>query len=323
MLFFRQNLQADECVAELQQYVSVNALFPYQHLIPSILEIEQQVIVPLIGQTTYNLTQIEYNKLPDDNVSTAYLNLISHIQAVVAKLSMAVFTPFNEVQFDANGITTVGKSENRTAAYDYQIQRIIATLARSGNNAIEALLKYLAANIGTFTAYATSPEYTANKTGLVNSAKSFSEIYYIAESGLTFRALRPIYLGIEEDRLKPLIGDSLYTELTGNLTDALKKKLLRACKKACVFQTLADALELQLPFEINSDGLRVHYSSEYGNVRYFMPPTDAQIQATRAACQRRADEGWTAIADILLEINPPAEAIAYSPIVGEDKFIAL
>lgn len=323
MIFFRDNLQPDECVAELQQYVSVNALFPYKHLTPSILEIEQQVIIPLIGQATYQLAQTQYNLLPDDGVSTQYRGLITHIQAVVAKLSMATFTPFNEVQFDANGITTVGKSENRTAAYDYQIQRIIATLARSGNNAIESLLKYLAANTATFTAYAASTEFILNKTGLINSAKAFSEIYYIAESGLTFRALRPIYLGIEEDRLKPLIGDTLYTELTGNVSDTLKKKLLRACKKACVFQAIADALELQLPFEINADGLRVHYSSEYGNVRYFMPPTDAQIQATRAACQRRADEGWTAIADILLEINPPAEATAYSPIAGDEKFIAL
>ena len=321
-LFFHTILSDDKCVEELQQYVSVNSQFPYKSLLPYINEVENQVIVPLIGQTTYDLIKTAYinsNAEPEGKNG----DLLQKLQSVIAKLAMANATPFLELQFDANGVSTINKSESRTAGYDYQIQRAIAGFASSGNKGIEDLLAFLETEVATFTAYAASANYTANKAGLVKTAVEFSQFYHIANSRLTFNALRPTYLGIEEDRLKPLIGDALYTELTGTVSDAIKKRLLRACKKACVYQTIADALELQLPFEINADGLRVHYTAQYSNVRYFAPPSMAQVEAVRLACQRRADSTWQDISVILEEITPPTVATVISPIAGEEKFIAL
>lgn len=320
-LFFHEILSEDSRVEELQQYVTVNSQFPYKSLLPYINDVEGQIIIPLIGQATYTLIETAYKTSPVPDGKNGVL--LKKLQSVIAKLSMANATPFLELQFDANGITTVGKSDKRTAGYDYQIIRAIAGFGKSGNSSIEELLTYLETESETFTAYAGSPNKTANKAGLVNTATEFSSFYHIANSRLTFNALRATYLNIEEDRLKPLIGDTLYTELTGTVTNSVKKRLLRSCKKACVYQTVADALELQLPFEINVDGLRVHYTAEYGNVKYFTPPSMAQVESVRLACLQRANDAWGEISVILLEINPPAEAVVISPIAGDEKFIAL
>lgn len=321
-LFFHSTYNDDQAVAELRHYLSVNAQFPYKHLLPDINEVESTLIVDLVGQATYDRIAAAYLAGPTIAGDNGVLH--KKMQLVIAKLAMANFVPFNEVQFDADGVSTLGKGDNRTSAYDYQVQRIIATLARSGNNAIEALLTYLESKPLVFTEYAASTAKVKNQEGLVNNAAEFSNFYYIGNSYLTFRALRSTYLNVETDMLKPIIGDDLYTEIAiPTLNHPVKLRLLRTAKKACVFQTVAEALELQLPFEINADGLRVHYTAQYGNVRYFMPPSMAQVEAVRLAALRKANECWTEISNILTELNPPETPVIYSPIVGEEKFIAL
>ncbi len=320
-LFFKEPLNDDQKVDELQQYITVNSQFPALSLLPKIKEVESRIIIRLIGQATYDRIHTPYNA---NSIDGDNLELLTKLQLVIANLAMAMFVPFNVVQFDANGISTIGKSEQRTSAYDYQVKDIVSELSRTGNDAIESLLLYLEEKSGVFTQYAESTNKTANKAGLVNNAVEFSKFYHIGESRLTFNALRNTYLNVEEDRLKPLIGQDLYDEIADpSLSNALKKRLLRISKKACVFQTVAEALELQLPFEINADGLRVHYTSQYGNVRYFTPPSLAQVETVRLGCLRKANEAWAEVTNILTEINPPETPVLYSPIVGEEKFIAL
>lgn len=291
-----------ENIEQVREYVKFNLIFDFPTIQTYLSDAEEIDLTNYVGSAlvarlagAQNPTQIESQG-------------IVFCRRFVARLATLRWLPMGEVQFSNDGITTVGKSEMRTSAYDAQIARVTASLSNSAFSALEQLLRWLEKpNIqAALTQYATSNERQENQKYLLKNATEFSKYYQIFGEQLTFLALRPTMAAVETQRLAPALGELYTTLLTATELTDLQKKLLEACKWYVAHQTVADVLELEMNVELNAGGLRVNYTAQFENTKYFSPPSDSQRITAQQAATRRAEKMWTALGAVLNKINPPA-----------------
>lgn len=296
-------------IDELRESITISGGFSLDKLAPYFQDVVDAVIVPNISQALYDQILTRYND-ESSSASNEQIELLRRTRVVIARFALVAYLPFGEVIISDDGITTVGKGSDRTAAYDQQINRLTETLLIQGHDALERLLTWLdsAEKLNLFPAYANSDEYKRQQRGLIRRAVDFSDIYPIGCSRLTFKAIYPEMLNIEEDKLIPLITRIRYDQIkTGtNLDDALAS-LKRAAQKAVVFQSVANVIQLQQNIQLDGSGLRVYGTSANGsqNVKFYRAPSDSERSTALAAAQARADFYWDTVSETLLDIVNP------------------
>lgn len=291
-----------ETIEDVRDYIKFNLIFDFPTIQPYLTDAEEIDLADYVGKEL--ITRLVNAGSPNSIEKQA----IVFCRRFVARLATLRWLPMGEVQFGNDGITTVGKSEMRTAAYDAQIARITASLNNSAYNALEQLLRWLEdTNVrAELTQYANSEQRIENQKYLLKNATEFSKYYQIFGKQLTFLALRPTMAAIETQRLMPALGELYATLKTGTGLNAIQAKLLEACKWFLAYQTVADVLELELNVELEAGGLRVNYTAQFENTKYYTPPSDAQRISAQQAAARRAERMWSAVNALLNEINPPA-----------------
>ncbi|WP_428663522.1 DUF6712 family protein [Runella sp.] len=305
-----------QTIEDVRDYVKFNLIFDFPTIETYLTDAEEIDLADYIG------SDLIARLVGAENPNAIERQGLVFCRRFVARLGTLRWLPMGEVQFGNDGITTVGKGEMRTAAYDAQIARITASLTNSAYNALEQLLRWLEKpNILTeLTQYATSAQRTENQKYLIKNATEFSTYYQIFGKQLTFLALRPTMAAVETQRLAPALGE-LYTTLkTGTGLSDLQKKLLDACKWFLAYQTVADVLELELNVELDAGGLRVNYTAQFENTKYYTPPTDAQRISAQQAAARRAEKMWSTVNSILTEINPPVVDTSTASGIVASKF---
>lgn len=294
---------------ELCESITISGGLLIEYVQPYFQDVAESVIVPHISQALYDRILNKYSTdNPDFTADEA--ELLRRLRIVMARFGLVGYLPFGEVIIGNDGITTVGKGENRTAAYDQQITRLTESLLIQGHDALERLLTWLdnAERLTVFTEYATSDEYKRQQRGLIRRAVDFSDIYPIGSSRLTFKSIYPEMLNVEEDRLIPLISQLRYDQIKSgtNLDDSLAS-LKRASQKAIAFQSVANVIQLQQNIQLDGSGLRVYGTSANGsqNVKFYRAPSDSERSTALAAAQARADYYWDVVSETLLDITNP------------------
>jgi hypothetical protein len=288
-------------IESVREFIKFNLIFDFSTIEPYLMDAEQIDLADYVGKELIERLASETNPNEIENQG------ITFCKRFVARLATLRWLPMGEVQFGNDGITTVGKSDMRTAAYDAQIARITASLSESAYSALEQLLRWLENEsvLAELPEYAESTQRVENQKYLIKNAKDFSMYYQIFGNQLTFLALRPTMAAVETQRLAPALGDLYDTLQIDTGLSALEKKLLEACKWYLAFQTVADALELEMNVELQAGGLRVNYTAQFENTKYYTPPSDAQRVSAQQAAARRAEKMWSSVSAIINEINPP------------------
>ena len=304
-------------IQEVYEHVAFNLSFEFSDIEPFLEEVEENELVRYVGQDLYDRIKA------DNNPTDIEAECLKRMRRFVARLATIKWLPLGQVQFGRDGITTVGKSESRTAAYDPQIQQITASLAGLAASSLESLLYWLEkpSALAHLTEYANSPERIEYNKLFIRNATQFSELYPIFESSITFLAMRPTLARIETQTVAPLLGD-LYDTLKGDNLNDLQTTLLTTTKYYLALQTVAEVIELEQSIQLSHLGLKLYFGSQYVNAKYFTPPSEAQRLVTMQAAQRRAAAYWAQMGEILNEINGivPDEDLS-TGIVSTDKIV--
>jgi hypothetical protein len=306
------------CIEEVREFVKYNLNFDFETLTPFLDDAEYE-----LGKRYVNEAFLERLRTASVNPTEVERQALVFARRYIARTATVAWLPFGEVQFGNDGITTVGKGEVRTSAYDAQIARITHSLESSAYKALEQLLTWLETTniIEEFEEYANSEQRLENRRYLIKSAIEFSKYYQIFGEELTFQALRPTMAAIETQQLAPALGEQYeLLKAAVSLSDD-QKKLLDMSKWYLAYATIANALELEMNVELNAGGLRVNYTTQFQNTKYFTPPTDAQRSSAQQAAARRADTMWGSIGAMMSVIYPPTEVLDTGNPVIEGKSI--
>ena len=312
-------------IDELIEFVPVSRLFTIENLNPYFQDAADAILIPHVSQALYDRILSKY-AAENPQPSALETELFNKMRLIVARFAIVAYLPFGQVTIGDDGITTTGKSESRTAAYDQQITRLSESLLVQGYDALERLLVWLESplRLDEFTEYKNSDEYQNQQRGLIRRATDFSNIYPISGSRLTFISIHPELMNVEEDKLKPLISRAKYELIKANAAlDDDHADLRRAAQKAVVFQAVANVIALQQNIQLDSTGLRVYGTSQNGSqsVKYYRAPTDSERSAALAAAQARADVYWDSVSDILSEINNPDPIYFEREILSSGKIV--
>lgn len=307
-----------ERIEEVREYIKFNLNFDFKTLEPYLVDAELQ-LEDYVGAELIARLKAAIN--PNEIEEQALI----FCRRFLARVATVAWLPFGEVQFGNDGITTVGKGEVRTSAYDAQIARITFSLEQSAYKALEQLLRWLDTPtiLTALSEYQNSEQRKENTSYLLRNATEFSKYYQIFGEQLTFVALRSTMASVETQRLAPVLGELYATLKAGTGLSDLQKKLLEACKWFLAYQTVADVLELQQNVQLSAGGLRVNYTAQFENTKYFTPPSDSQRVSAQQAAARQAALLWGTVDAVLKEINPPTVMIVSGAIVDGTSLVSL
>lgn len=225
--------------------------------------------------------------------------LLSYVLVPIGNLAMLKYANVSNVRITDLGVMRT-KDANSNDAFEWQLERAVATLRQEAFDGIEALLRYLETNLDTFPEYRDSDAYQVDKDRLIRSAEVFNRYYEIGSSRLVFQTMQAALRTCEVRQIRPILGSSLPALLAANPSD-LQTAQLDAARRALVYGTVARALRERL-VSITDTGVHVTGISSFGSLRYQQQPTDKQFNQTLAHFD---DEAALALKELMALLQPP------------------
>jgi hypothetical protein len=231
-------------IDELKEFVAVTKGLAIDSIGPNITKAARKFIIPMIGQDIYDEMITAYTGTPNPQQAA----LIKEIQRSLAPFSVYMYIPEAEVTFNDSGIMRA-EGQHQKTAYAKQVQQLRESMIEGGYDALEDLIAFLETNKADYPTWVNSPEYTLNKSHLLNDAKTFSQYYLLKQGRQTYKVLFPTLKDVELFYIIPQIGQDYYDELldqilNANLT-AENKKVLEWIQAAVANFTISEGIKKQ------------------------------------------------------------------------------
>lgn len=271
-------------IAELKNYVAIDANAKMATLRPFINEAEQLYIKPLLGTEFYDefLPLYEASVAEDPTeLSEENAALLPYIQRTLAYYMQWLSVDQTAVTFGDLGMR-IHLSEESLTAPRWMQEKFQFNAMRNGDTHADKLLEFLEANAADYTTWAASSANTKKSGVLVYSTAIASRHIQISNSRRVYLKLYPVICDVEARIVPRLVGKEQYEEIVSLLQagtslteeqDALCNKLEAIISKR--------ALYLQLPLmriSITDAGIFT-YSGLDELHKYFA--TDADVKALR------------------------------------------
>lgn len=228
----------------------------------------------LLGNDTYDYLHTAYK----DSIKTPHptalgakeKELLQKCCDVIAPMAFANYLPFAQGKAGQSGIMVIENEEFRPAP-KWMVEQQIESAIEKAYKAMERLLRFLEDENTYFVDWTISPQATLYKNGFIWNASEFDKFVKINKSRRLFSKIQPSMDWIEETKIKPLMGDTLFntiiTELRSGTVSPDNNLLLPFIKRAvaCLsFNIAAHSLRL-----ITSDNGFLLYESLQSNEARF------------------------------------------------------
>jgi len=213
-------------------------LYPVQHsdsgfrrFVPFIEAAQDMYLLEVLGEDTLEALLDHHNGTSgsgsgsssgsgDSTNSTCLAKLLPYAQRACAFLAM--YEGFNvlEINVSLEGITAIGSNQNSQPASNGQTYRARKDTLKHGMNAVERMLVYMEKHKDCYKDWAASDARTDMLGHIIPTAKMFTHYYAsVANKRLTYMALRPKMIDVEETVVRDILGEPLYEQLMGQLPD--------------------------------------------------------------------------------------------------------
>lgn len=204
---------------------------------------EIKYLVPLIGYSQYDNINGKINADPVEELTEAEAALLPFMRKLVA-----YYGHYDDLSTDAAKITDSGprklESANMPRVFGWEYKELKNGLLSKAFDATEVLLRFLWENKADYPAWASSDEYASFNALIIKTGTDFDAHYKLWQPLRTYYSLKILIDEVQEDFLKPAIGEDLlaYFIAAENFTDN-EKKFLKLLKKATAYKTIKKATE--------------------------------------------------------------------------------
>lgn len=201
---------------EISAFVRVSAGLSFDKLETPLQNVFNLFIVPLLGdKMTGRLIDIYQNRIVGETelqkIETKLLYICQRANA-----NLAFWYDFDEIN---TRITDSGfqrqESENGTykSAYKYQENNLRNNFRNKGFNALDEMLAFLEKYIDSFPEYLESPAYINSQQSIIRNTEEVNKVYFINNSRIIYLRLHTHFAFVEENILRPALGEVLYNKL--------------------------------------------------------------------------------------------------------------
>lgn len=165
------------------------------------------------------------------------------MQKVVAPYGYLDNLGSDNAKITDNGIRTT-ETANNPRVFGWQYKELKETLLNKALDATEALLNYLVENKNDWSLWTGSDAYISFSSLLIKTGADFDAHYKLFQPMRTFYSLKVLLDEVQEDYLKPAIGEDLLDYfISTDISDADEKALLKLMKKAAAYLTIYKAVQ--------------------------------------------------------------------------------
>jgi len=236
----------------LVKHIGVNFSFEYERIAPHLDDAEYDFLIPLIGQTQYDVFNSE-TEIVDPIIKTA----LKFARNAVANFAYYLGLPEFSVQVTDGGIFVAG-GDNVAPASDKQFKELQRAKKKAGHKNLDRLVNYMEANKAKFTAFTTHSAYVSFKSLLVYNTATFQKYFNIFDSYQTYKALVPQLIIVEDQFIKYPVQADLLAELKKDQTEDLRKEVKELLQKAVVAFTIYKTVDNGL-FILNAEGIHLKF----------------------------------------------------------------
>jgi len=258
-------------VNEIKSILPIGVGNDFNRLKPHIENAENKYIRPLLGFDICNELQEFYRtEYPQEPTGDEILRkqLLEKIQFATIHLAFFVGFDFLNISVTDAGFQRI-ETERTKGLYKYQEDSLKAFFSETGYNALDDILVFLETNIDSFENFLTSENFTKLITSFLPNTKVVEAIpFNIHGSRLIFLALQPAIAYIEDTAIRPILGETIYTEVKEEmakeevdvnvrlLLDYIRKPLIYLASSMLMEETGATLYEKGLFFAKNEDQQR-------------------------------------------------------------------
>jgi len=307
-LLFTDNTGTAE-LKDLLGFIDVN--IPFKN-IKGKIKTATNDIINLIGQETYDLAVVEYEK-----ESGADLDFIFAVRYPIAIQAYRKFAPRNDLSHTAAGRLN-RLEENQKSPFQWMIDKDDDALERSYYEALDDLIKFLDLNIVSWKA---TDQYKLTHKLFLNNAFDFDSFFPIGNSRLLLLKLAPGIRLCENKEIKPRIGAELFAALKEDASEY--ESLLDKIKEACAYYSLAWAMR-RLSVQLFPEGALQGYKSDRLNMKASKPAENNEPYAVAAYFEIDAKNAFDEIESMIYEINKePTDLVEPMTFIAEktDSFL--
>ena len=300
--------------AQLRTYVPININFVFTEIQPFIEPVEQEYIVPLIGQD--QLTTLTNLGTPSgDN-----LELIKKLRKAISFLSVYKWIPFGNLNVNSGGFGVTG-TPNQQVASQWRVDNLEEMCLREGYNALEQVLEYLwSVNEGTFTDWDASDEKLNHRAFIFLTSKDFSKYYNIENSYEFFCTIKPAIEEVQNQYLKPILGDDFYDQLMDQISsDTVSANNLliwtmakRAVAPLAIYESVAS-----LGIKLDRWGITTLETSDQDSTKLRKPAPKERLSY---ALRKAGDDGRKHLGNLRAYLNNNASETLYPLYYDSDLY---
>lgn len=294
-------------IAEVQKYASVTAGLDISSLDPFLTDsLAEAEVIKILGFNLYDQLLTAYQ----GNALTLELQaLLPKVQAPLAPLALYYFLQEGNVQ-----ITSAGAVADRDkSAFQWQQLKFEDAQLKTAYYRLDRLIAFLHTNKANYDGWDETSEFAATREFFINSPDVFQKWVNIGSSYRTLVSLRPPMREVEENKIRPALGDGLFEELKAAiLNDGLsadQNALMRFIIPATAQLTIAQGIE-EVNLEITPEGAYNH-SLRAQSAANIKEKTPANAQQLAQAAERLATRGGNWLQQLTDYLNANASESRY------------
>ena len=295
---------------KIQEYAELVSEVNFASLKPTIRNIEEQMIIPVIGKSLYNNLNDDYNGAMDEEsgLTDEQKSLLDRLRMVIGPYISYFYAPKGEVKLSDAGLRREETNTNKTA-FQYQVKNFREACLAEAEAQTELLLQFLEDNKADYQLWANDDAFKNYRSLFIKTGSEFNEYFPSQTPSKNYWAMRPKMVDVEAQNIRTAIGEELFDDLKekdtsdASLSDQ-EKTLLFKLKKATANFTVSYSVPF-LNIRIDANGLSVNSSntrSSDDDLSARSAPSPADISHLIAACKDTA-KFWLNDAIIFLNKN--------------------
>lgn len=281
---------------ELKKYIPVSIALAYEDIAPQLRMVERDTILPKFSKAVYDyITDLDHAAEDDAR------HLLSLLCEATAHLAVLEYLSIGQVHISSSGVM-INSSQNQKTAFEWQVRDAKNQTARIGWSAIESAMAFLSGlPPGDLrNAWQTTDTYTQAQQMLIPSLRKFQQHVHLGNSHLLYQRLLPVQLQNQEEHIRPLMGEALWTRVLSfeqepaPTAKAALTKLHRMLCRALAYETMADGfLDTVLILSDNGPLIIDGLQSRLSDAKATAPETF--IHAVATSYRQKADGSVTEV----------------------------
>ncbi len=295
-------------IQDFRLFAPANISFAITELAPLIEDVENEFIIPRIGQDLFDMLQAEVDA---STISSGNVLLLKKIRNPLAKLSVMKWIPFGNLSITSGGFQ-VNLSDKTTVASQWRVDKLEESCRLEGWNLLEVMQQYLwSVASGTFTDYDASDERIEYRSKFFLTAKDFSKYYPIKNNYELFYNLFTAQSEVEEQYIKPTLGSDFYEQIKDQvLNDTLTADntiILNLIKRSVAPLSIYEAIA-SMGVDLSYWGITTSEISDRETTKVIKPASDNRVGF---AVRKAGTDGRKHLGALRAYLNNNASSIKY------------